>query len=253
MEIPWPIYSAVHLALTRALNEHLGRWQQLSSLFGPLCFRRPLSVATLQHDHLLSPGGPWTQTCLFYVKGDLHTLPELLDRVERGEETVIALNNIPEIIGNLRDTVLLVQAYLACVFLELRLIADDAEGGAIFRVGGAGPARFQTLRPYFPLSHSFGTMIAPFLRGRAAVLNLCHPFARWLLSVAPTLLQRFPAIFRLMTSELFKVMRSPSDPKGCVDTINASLERLYQLDPYLVKDVERLSNNQFGSVPVSNR
>ena len=86
------------------------------------------------------------------------------------------------------------------------------------------------------------------LKGDLAMLNRSHAFASWLLDAARDLADRFPANFIiLISSELLERSCREWDPVVCMNSVNAGLQRLSQLDPGMApRQTALLTRKDFG-------
>jgi hypothetical protein len=235
LELPWPVYSETSLTLVKTLDDIAGRWRQTTDLIGPICLNGSATVALMQQDPLLAFHGPWMQKCLFERHpSELMTVPELIARLDAGEHVVISLHNVPDIRGTMADVFYLVQSYLAYVYLELSVLsANKKNSKGLFQIHGYRSSPISGAEMQFPPLAFVRFQNSSALRTELSVLNRGHPFVCWLLEVSEDLAHRFPAIFRVIVSELFE--RSwrewNTDAQGCMETINAGLRRLSELDP----------------------
>ncbi|WP_164842353.1 HD domain-containing protein [Actinoplanes solisilvae] len=224
--VPWPVHSALQLALRRASRLATGQDERLARALAVLdrveivdiAPGEPATAATFGTDDLLMMGS-WNSENVIRHESNFMSVEDLRSAAREGESVeVTSIFSLWEKTDSYLIFYDVLSAALLHFFVDLEVMASPGTESRL-RVRSASPpplpAGHRHYRPLFAVDYQGDERLA-----RAGThLNGRHPLARWLLANADVLAEQFPAPFQ-------RVFRHAATSPDGVDPINEALDRV---------------------------
>lgn len=233
--LPWNIYSALTLALSRTLQvyNHDGRMDYNLDIFSILFGQEDFLLDTILNDPNIADGA-WEFEPIIRTDRGNRSIKQIQQAILAGQE--VELMQIMQVHGIIHSKATFIpccQAVLIQMGLNIEFLSE--QGKFIVKGPGSGIKEGQKLFPplfFVPYENT------ALLRMGDNPLNLKHPFSQWLIENAYHLMENYPGIFDSIRRNISRIgeygYRAGKwgyfTTGDMIASVNRALERLRQID-----------------------